>query len=67
MKQSHKDLLVSSAITFVTGIAVVLLTEIDNLTLDSIQTGAWIGIIFAAVRAGIKAVLELIVSKSIAK
>lgn len=67
MKQQYKDLLISSLITFVTGIAVVLLTEIDSLTLESIQTGAWVGILFASVRAGIKAVLQLIVSKGIVK
>lgn len=67
MKQQYKDLLISSLITFVTGIAVVLLTEIDSLTLESIQTGAWVGILFASVRAGVKAVLQLIVSKGIVK
>jgi len=67
MKQTHKDFLVSTAITFVTGVAVVLLTDIDRLTLQSFETGAWIGVLFAAVRAGIKGVLQLIISKSIEK
>ena len=67
MKQSHKEFLISTAITFVTGMAVVLLTDIDSLTLQSFETGAWIGVLFAAVRAGVKGVLQLIVSKTIIK
>lgn len=50
--------LVSSLITFVTGFALVFVGNIDSLTLESFKNGAYVGIIFTAVRAGIKALVE---------
>lgn len=58
MKQTTKRYLISSLITFFTAFAVVLLAEIDNITLESLKDGALIGIGFTCFRAGIKALLE---------
>lgn len=50
----------SSIITFVTAFAIAVLPHIDALTLDSLKDGAILGVVFAGVRAGIKAILEAI-------
>lgn len=54
--------LISGAITFFTAFAVVVLSQIDSITIETVQSGAVAGIIFAALRAGIKALLELFVA-----
>jgi len=53
----------SFLITFVVAVAMVLVANIDNLTLASFEDGALFGILFASVRAGVKAVLQLVISK----
>lgn len=50
--------LISSIITFLTGFVASFLLLIDKFDLQSLETGAWIGFLFAAVRAGVKALLE---------
>jgi hypothetical protein len=62
MSTNTKKWLISAAITFVTGFAMVLLNDIDSITLDTLSDGTIVGIIFSAFRAGIKAVLELFIS-----
>jgi len=52
------DYIKSSLITFVAGFAIVFVTEIDTITLESFQDGALAGLFFVAVRTGMKAVLE---------
>ena len=53
-----KEHLISAALTFATGIAVVVLPELDNLTVENVQTGALIGLLLSGVRLGLKMVLE---------
>lgn len=62
MNKTFKRHLISGAITFLTGFAIVLLANIDTLTLQNLQEGAWVGVGFTAIRAGIKGVLELFIS-----
>lgn len=50
--------LVSSIITFLTAFLGMLILVIDKFTLESFETGAWVGIIMVAIRAGIKTLLE---------
>ena len=52
----------SFAITFVLGFAVVLVTDIDHITLSSFKDGAIVGILFGALRGGMKGVLELFIT-----
>lgn len=59
----QKKWLVSSLITFVTGFGMVLLSEIDNLTMASFSDGTYVGVLFLAVRTGVKAVLEYLLAK----
>ena len=49
---------ISSLITFLAGFALVILPSLDTLNLADLQGGALIGLLFAGVRAGVKAVLE---------
>lgn len=51
----------SSAITFTTAFAIVIIPEIDSLDLQSFENGAFVAIIFTALRSGIKAILEAFV------
>jgi hypothetical protein len=51
----------SSLVTFLAGFAIVLYDGIDNVTMESFKDGSVVGLLFVAVRAGFKAVLELIV------
>lgn len=50
--------LVSSFITFTTGFLGTLLLVIDEVNIQSFETGAWIGLIGVGLRAGIKALIE---------
>lgn len=58
MNPNVKRWLVSTLLTFLTGAAIVVIPELDNITLEALQAGAWVGIVFAGVRAGLKAALE---------
>lgn len=49
----------SSLVTFVAGVALVVVPEINNLTLASLSDGALLGLLFAGARLGVKMVLEL--------
>ena len=64
MNQNIKRYLISSAVTFLTGFCIAVVPMIDSLTLSGIKTGALAGLAFAGIRAGIKAVMELIISLS---
>lgn len=61
-KQVILRYVVSSAITFFAGFSIVLLAQIDSLTVESLKDGSFIGVLFLAVRAGVKALLEAAVA-----
>jgi len=63
MNKTIKRYIVSSLITFFTAFATVLLASIDSITIESIKDGAIIGIVFTALRAGTKALLEYFLSR----
>jgi hypothetical protein len=56
---SWKKEIKSFIITFIVGFVMVIYTELDSFTLSSFKDGAYVGIIFGGVRAGIKSVIEL--------
>lgn len=58
MNQTMKRYAISSAVTFLTAVAIVILTNIDHITSQSFTDGTVMGILFVAVRAGVKGVLE---------
>jgi hypothetical protein len=60
---SMKSHIKSFVITFVVAFAVVLVADIDVLTLDTIKDGTIFGVLFAGIRAGVKGVLELVIAK----
>lgn len=62
MKQSTKEHLISAGTTFLTSFAIVIMTEIDSLSLMSLRDGTIVGLIFAGARAGIKAVIQAYLS-----
>ena len=62
MKPTTKRYLVSTLLTFATGFAISLLANIEQLNLEAFISGAYIGILFSAVRTGIKVVLEAFVA-----
>ncbi len=49
----------SALITFFVSFAIVLVAQIDTFTPESFIDGTVVGVIFVAVRAGVKALLEL--------
>lgn len=61
MTKTTKRYITSSLITFVSAFAVVVLASIDSLTMEGIKGGALVSLLFTALRAGVKAVLELLV------
>lgn len=63
MSETTKRYLISSLITFLTAFAGVILIDIDKITLSSFSDGAIVGLVFTAGRAGVKAVLEFLLSK----
>lgn len=58
-----KEHLKSFLITFIVSFAIVLVAQVDNISLESFKDGAIFGLIFGASRAGVKAVLELLILK----
>lgn len=63
MNETYKRHLVSFAVTFFAGAAVVLLPAIETLTVSDLQSGAIVGLALAVVRGGVKAVLEMAIAK----
>lgn len=67
MNKTLKKYIISSLVTFVTTFAIALLANYDSITLETVKNGAYVSIIFTAARAGVKSVLEYIVSTQTAK
>lgn len=63
-KKTFKRYVVSSLITFATTFGIVLLTSIDSITMENLSDGALVSLLFTGIRAGVKAVLELLVAPS---
>ncbi len=63
MNENLKRFLISAGISFVTGFALVIVAQIDNLSVESLEDGGLIGLIVAGTRTGIKAVAELLIAK----
>lgn len=57
-KQTFKRYLISSLVSFLAGFCSILLVNIDNVTIDSFKDGTLVGIIFLAVRMGLKGLIE---------
>ena len=64
MNKTFKRYAMSSLITFVSGFAMSMLAQYDKVTLETVQNGALLGIVFTALRAGFKLVLEYLVQPS---
>lgn len=62
LKKNWKRYVISSAITFLTGFLLAFYPEIDNITLGSFKDGSFLGIIFVALRAGVKMAAELLIA-----
>lgn len=63
MSKTFKRYLKSSLITFLSAVGIVLLADIDNISLETLKDGSLVGVGFIAIRAGIKAVLELLLNR----
>jgi len=64
MNKTLKRYIVSSLVTFATAFATVVLASIDSITLETIKTGAVVSVLFVALRAGVKALIESLVQPS---
>lgn len=62
MNITTKDYIRSSVVTFIAGMAVEVLPLLNDLTLESVLDGALIGVLFVAVRGGVRAVVAKIVA-----
>ncbi len=65
MDAKTRDYLRSSVVTFIAGMAVEVLPLLNDLTLESVLDGALVGVLFVAVRGGVRAVVAKIVAKFI--
>ena len=54
--------IISALVTFVTGFAIVILPQLDNLDVDNLSNAVLWGLVFTGLRGGIKALLELLIS-----
>ena len=63
MSKKAKKWLMSSLITFITAFGTVILSQYDALQLSSLTDGVLMGVIFTALRAGVKALLEMYLVK----
>ncbi len=57
-QKTLKRYIVSSLLTFLAGFLAIILVNIDSITLDSFKDGTLVGIIFLAVRTGLKGLIE---------
>jgi len=48
----------SALITFFVAFSIVLIPQLDSISMESFNDGVLVGILFAAVRAGVKGLLE---------
>lgn len=62
ISNNWKRYLTSSGVTFLAAFILYLSSNLDQLTAENLETGAYIAVVLAAVRAGVKALMELIVS-----
>ena len=62
MNKTLKRYLISSAETFATGFAIVLIPQMETITLESFRDGSVVGILFVSTRMGIKMLLEVFIS-----
>ena len=62
MNKTVRRYIVSSLITFVTvtGFSIVLATEIDNITIETIKNGSVVSVVFVCLSAGLKAVTRVV-------
>lgn len=63
LKENYKRYAISSAITFGTSFLLVLVTELQSLDVESIERSVAFGILFTALRAGIKSLVEYLNGK----
>lgn len=63
MSNTTKKYIVSSLVTFLAAFGYVVLQNIDNVTIEALSNGAVLGILFSALRAGVKALLEFFLAK----
>ena len=62
LRSNWKRYLVSMALTFLAGFLAVVLSSLDNLTIDCLTNGTLAGVIFVGVRTGLKVALEYVLS-----
>lgn len=63
VKENWKRYLWSTGVTFTSGALAVILAELDKFSLETVQTGVLVGVGLSAIRAGIKAVIELFLGR----
>lgn len=64
LKQAENRLVIewkSFVYTFLSGFLIVVLATIDDFSLTTIKSGAWVGVIGGAVRAGLKLALPVVI------
>lgn len=59
-KETIKRWLISSSITFLAAFAATFATELKSISLEGLETSAIVGVVFTAVRAGVKALVEFL-------
>lgn len=59
-----KRYIISSIISFGTAFLAIILANIDHVTIDSLRDGAFAGVVFTAIRAGMKALIEYVLGSS---
>lgn len=60
-KFSWRKELKSFIITFALGFFMVIYAELDSFNLETFENGAYWGVVFGAIRAGLKGSIELII------
>jgi hypothetical protein len=58
INETVKRYFLSTLITFLAGVAIAVVPELDTLSLQDVEQGALIGLLFSGVRLGVKMTLE---------
>lgn len=54
-----KDYIRSAVLTFLAGVLIVVVPQLESLTIEDLTNGTLVGILFAGVRTGLKMALEM--------
>lgn len=64
MSKKTKEYLVSTGLTFLTGVLIVVGPALNTLTVEQLKDGTIVGILMSGLRLGLKMALEMFINRN---